>query len=251
MEEIIDNRKDFYTSLVKDKKELHLMSLGTRGGVYEMIDGDYFHVTVDNNGRIIVQDSNKEGNTALSNVLQTEMFIDILRLKKKYGSFTIFGTLVYAPPSSYDADGTVTVKVSKYHKSRMGHLGTVIIHEIYFEKETSPMDTEDCLAALKNYFNVHAYNGFRCYTIEDMAVTVDYDNVVDVPSDISYVDIIDKLIPKLVSTHKSILNGKMDIDCCVKGYMFVIDPKSKMTEAFISDDYTKSLYKQMNFTPSL
>lgn len=241
MEEMTYKNKiiNFYTSLIKDKKELHLMSLGVRGGVYEMVDGDYFHAEIDRQGRVIVQEIHKDGNGALSSFLQTEMYTDILKIKRKYGAFSIFGTLVYAPPTYYDGDDTVTLKVSKYHKSRMGHLGTIIINKIEFEKETSPMDEEDCLAALKNYFNVHSYKGFRCYLKEDMAVTLEYDNVVEIPQDTSILDISYKLLPQLVSTHKSILNGKIDIDCCVKGYSFIIDSKSGTEQSFFNGEWVK------------
>lgn len=263
-------REEFYSSLVKDKKELHLMELGsgggiyerneddrlmelgTGGGIYEIIEGDVFHVTIGENLReeccAIVRNPQDESGGYLAKVLQNEMYDDITKLHKKYGEFSFSGAIVYAPPSYYDADGTVTIDVAKYHKSRLGHYGAIIISTIVFKKSTSHIDKEDCLAALKNYFNIYADKGFRCYVEEDMAVTPEYDNVVDIPDNVTIDDITNILLPKLVSTHKSVLNGELDIDSYVKGYSFTVDSKLHVYETLFSKDWSdkgKEYYDKM------
>lgn len=241
-----DERTNFYTSLVKDKKELHLMSLGTRGGVYELIDGDYFKINVNDLGCISINDIKLNRNIVLLNFLQEEMFNEILKLKKKYGGFNFSGQFIYAPPSYYDEDGTVTIHATKYHKSRMGYLGTVFIYDINFTKEITPIDAEDCLNCLKTYFNIYAYKGFKCYIKEDLAVTIDYDNVIDIPSDTTIEDVTTKLIPQLIKTRKSILNGKLDIDCHVKGYTFTIDLQHSHEQSYFNNDW-EELRKNYSF----
>lgn len=222
-------RTIFKPRFIDNRTELHLLSLGIGGGVTEKIDGQAFAIKIADDNKILIKtsrgeyqkSSNEPGHQALLTHLQTEMFIDMLKMKRKYGAFEIEGELIYAPQEYYDDDNTVTIVATKYHKLRMGKLGAVVIRK--FTTNISNELIEEVMKELQTYFNISSYKGFKCYLNDEMIPTEDIDAVVDVPSKCSLEDI-PNLLDKLAENTKSLINGKIDVKGCeVEGYVFYAD----------------------------
>ena len=222
-------RTQFKPRFIDNRKELHLLSLGIGGGITEKIDGQYFAVKVGDDNRILIKTANGEydkisiepGHQALVEHLQTDMFMELLKMKRKYGAFEFEGDLIYAPQEYYDADNTVTLVATKYHRVRMGNKGTVVIRK--FKGNVEEEDVEFVLKELQMYFTITAYKGFKCYLIDEMIPTEDIDTVVVIPSKCSLEDI-PNLLDKLAESSRSLINGKIDVKGCeVEGYVFYLN----------------------------
>ena len=222
-------RTRFKQRFIDNRKELHLLSLGIGGGVTEKIDGQYFAVKVGNDNRILIKTARGEydnisrepSHQALVEHLQTHMFMKLLKMKRKYGAFEFEGDLIYAPQEYYDADNTVTLVATKYHRVRMGNKGTVVIRK--FEGNVEEEDVEFVLKELQMYFTITADTGFKCYLMDEMIPTEDIDTVVDIPSKCS-LDDIPNLLDKLAESSRSLINGKIDVKGCeVEGYVFYLN----------------------------
>ena len=222
-------RTQFKPRFIDDRKELHLLSLGIGGGITEKIDGQAFAVKVGDDNKILIKTARGEydnisrepSHQALVGHLQTHMFMELLKMKRKYGAFEFEGELIYAPQEYYDADNTVTIVATKYHKVRMGNLGAVVIRK--FKGNVKEKDVEFVLNELQMYFTITADKGFKCYIMDEMIPTEDIDTVVDIPSNCELLDI-PNLLDKLAESSKSLINGKIDVKGCeVEGYVFYVD----------------------------
>lgn len=222
-------RTRFKPRFIDNRKELHLLSLGIGGGVTEKIDGQYFAVKVGNDNKILIKTANGEYDKisrepslqALVEHLQTDMFMELLKMKRKYGAFEFEGDLIYAPQEYYDADNTVTLVATKYHRVRMGNKGTVVIRK--FEGNVEEEDVEFVLKELQMYFTITAHNGFKCYLMDEMIPSEDIDTVVDIPKNCELSDI-PILLDKLAESSRSLINGKIDVKGCeVEGYVFYLN----------------------------
>ena len=222
-------RTRFKPRFIDDRKELHLLSLGIGGGITEKIDGQYFAVKIGDDNRILIKTARGEydnisrepSHQALVGHLQTHMFMELLKMKRKYGAFEFEGELIYAPQEYYDDDNTVTIVATKYHKVRMGNKGAVVIRK--FNGNVEEKDVEFVLNELQMYFTITADKGFKCYLMDEMIPTEDIDTVVDIPSNCELSDI-PNLLDKLAESSKSLINGKIDVKGCeVEGYVFYVN----------------------------
>jgi hypothetical protein len=222
-------RTRFKPRFIDNRKELHLLSLGIGGGVTEKIDGQYFAVKVGDDNRILIKTARGEynnisrnpGHQALVEHLQTHMFIELLKMKRKYGAFEFEGELIYAPQKYYDSDNTVTIVATKYHRVRMGINGSVIIRK--FNGKVEEEDVDNVMKELQTYFTITAHKGFKCYLNDEMIPTEDIDTVVSIPSSCELSDI-PNLLDKLAESSRSRINGSMDVKGCeVEGYVFYIN----------------------------
>ncbi len=221
-------RTQFKPRLIDNRKELHLLTLGIGGGVTEKIDGQCFAVKVGDDNRILIKTARGEydnisrepSHQALVEHLQTHMLMELLKMKRKYGAFEFEGELIYAPQEYYDADNTVTIVATKYHKVRMGKKGAVVIRK--FKGNVEDEDVDFVLKELQTYFTITADKGFKCYLIDEMIPTEDIDTVVDIPKNCELSDI-PNLLDKLAESSKSLINGKIDVKGCeVEGYVFYV-----------------------------
>ena len=221
-------RTQFKPRFIDNRKELHLITLGIGGGVTEKIDGQCFAVKVGDDNRILIKTARGEynnisrepGHQALVEHLQTDMFMELLKMKRKYGAFEFEGELIYAPQEYYDSDNTVTIVATKYHKVRMGKKGAVVIRK--FKGNVKDEIIDDVLKELQMYFTITADKGFKCYLMDEMIPTEEIDTVVDIPSNCELSDI-PNLLDKLAESSKSLINGKIDVKGCeVEGYVFYV-----------------------------
>ena len=222
-------RTRFKPQFIDNRKELHLLTLGIGGGVTEKVDGQYFAVKVGDDNKILIKTANGEYNNisrepslqALVEHLQTHMYMKLLKMKRKYGSFEFEGVLIYAPQEYYDDDNTVTIVATKYHKVRMGDKGAVIIRK--FNGNVKDEIIDDVLKELQMYFTITADTGFKCYLMDEMIPTEDIDTVVVIPNKCSLEDI-PNLLDKLAESSRSLINGKIDVKGCeVEGYVFYLN----------------------------
>jgi hypothetical protein len=222
-------RTQFKPRFIDDRKELHLLSLGIGGGVTEKIDGQCFAVKVGDDNRILIKTARGEynnisrepGHQALVEHLQTDMFMELLKMKRKYGAFEFEGELIYAPQEYYDDDNTVTIVATKYHKVRMGNKGVVVIRK--FKGNVEEEDVEFVLKELQMNFTITADTGFKCYLMDEMIPTEDIDTVVAIPSNCELTDI-PNLLDTLAESSRSLINGKIDVKGCeVEGYVFYVN----------------------------
>lgn len=221
-------RTEFIPKWVEGRDRLNLLSLGIGGSVTEKIDGQFFAVKMEENNRILIRTNRTEfdsvtsedGHNTLLEVLRTDMFFDLMKLRKKYGSFEFEGELVYAPQDWYDDDNTVTLVATKYHRVRMGQFGAVVIRSFVSSKDLSEMEIEDAMNSLKLYFMVNQHNGFKCYLNDEFVPVEENNTSVELPKNWKIEDL-PILFNKLAETSKSMLNGKLDVKGCeVEGYVF-------------------------------
>lgn len=221
-------RTQFKPRFIDNRKELHLLTLGIGGGITEKIDGQCFAVKVGYDNRILIKTARGEydnisrepGHQALVEHLQTHMFMELLKMKRKYGAFEFEGELIYAPQEYYDSDNTVTIVATKYHKVRMGKNGAVVIRK--FKGNVEEEDVDNVMKELQMYFTITADKGFKCYLMDEMIPTEDIDTVVDIPSNCDLSDI-PNLLDKLAESSRSLINGKIDVKGCeVEGYVFYV-----------------------------
>ena len=222
-------RTRFKPRFIDDRKELHLLTLGIGGGVTEKIDGQYFAVKVADDNRILIKTARGEydnisrepGHQAFVEHLQTYMYMELSKMKRKYGAFEFEGELIYAPQEYYDSDNTVTIVATKYHRVRMGKKGAIVIRK--FEGNVEEEDVEFFLKELQMYFTITADKGFKCYIMDEMIPTEDIDTVVDIPSNCELADI-PNILDKLAESSRSLINGKIDVNGCeVEGYVFYVN----------------------------
>ena len=222
-------RTIFKPRFIDNRTELHLLSLGIGGGVTEKVDGQAFTVKICEDNKIFIKtsrgeyqnSSNEPSHNALITHLQTEMFMDMLKLKRKYGAFDFEGELIYAPQEYYDDDNTVTIVATKYHRVRMGKLGAVVIRK--FSANISDELIEDAMKDLQMYFTISSNSGFKCYLIDETIPTEETETVVDIPKNCELEDI-PNILDKLAENTKSLINGKIDVKGCeVEGYVFYVD----------------------------
>ena len=222
-------RTIFKPRFIDNRKELHLLSLGIGGGVTEKIDGQAFAVKIAKDNKVLIKTSQKEyqnssvepGHQALVKHLQTDMFMELLKMKRKYGAFEFEGELIYAPQEYYDDDNTVTLVATKYHKVRMGKLGAVVVRSVVADIKDELAD--DLMKELQMYFTITADTGFKCYLIDEMIPTEETETVVAIPKNCELTDI-PNILDKLAENTKSLINGKMDVEGCeVEGYVFYAD----------------------------
>ena len=222
-------RTIFKPRFIDNKTELHLISLGIGGGVTEKIDGQAFAVKMCEDNKILIKtsrgeyqnSSNEPSHNALITHLQSEMFMDMLKMKRKYGDFEFEGELIYAPQEYYDDDNTVTIVATKYHKVRMGNLGAIVIRK--FSANISDELIEDAMKDLQMFFTIYSKKGFKCYLNEEMIPTEETETVVDIPKNCELEDI-PNILDKLAENTKSLINGKIDVKGCeVEGYVFYAD----------------------------
>ena len=222
-------RKIFKPKFIDYRKELHLISLGIGGGITEKIDGQYFAVRMGENGKIDIKtakssyedDVTEEGHIALLEEMRTNLFMDLYKVKKKYGEFEFDGELIYAPQEYYDDDDTVTIVATKYHRVRLGLQGAIVIRNFKPTKDMPHYQIEDALKLIQVYFNI--YRNFKCYLNDEFIVNEEVDKSVDVPKNCELSDI-PNILDKLAENDKSMLNGKLDVKGCeVEGYVFYAD----------------------------
>ena len=222
-------RTQFKPRFIDNRKELHLLSLGIGGGVTEKIDGQAFGVKVGDDNRILIKTARGEydnisrepSHQALVEHLQTHMLMELLKMKRKYGAFEFEGELIYAPQEYYDADNTVTIVATKYHKVRMGKNGAVVIRK--FKGNVEEEDVDNVMKELQMYFTITANKGFKCYLIDETIPTEDVDTVVEIPTNCELSDI-PNLLDKLAESSRSLINGKIDVKGCeVEGYVFYVN----------------------------
>ena len=221
-------RTEFIPKWVDGRKTLNLLSLGIGGSVTEKIDGQFFAVKMEENNKILIRTnrtefdyvSSEDGHNALLEVLKTDMFLNMMKFKKMYGSFEFEGEIIYAPQDWYDEDGTITLVATKYHRSRMGLLGCIVIRSIKTTKQMSDIEVEDALLSLRLFFNINSHVGFKCYLNEEFTPTEDNNTVVDIPKDYK-IEELPEFFNKLAENSKSMLNGRLDVSGCeVEGYVF-------------------------------
>jgi hypothetical protein len=222
-------RTQFKPRFIDDRKKLHLLTLGIGGGITEKIDGQCFAVKVGNDNKILIKTARGEYNNissepshqALVEHLQTHMFMELLKMKRKYDAFEFEGELIYAPQEYYDSDNTVTIVATKYHRVRMGKKGAVVIRK--FNGNVEEEDVDNVMKELQMYFTITADKGFKCYLMDEMIPTEDIDTVVDISSNCELSDI-PNLLDKLAESSKSLINGKIDVKGCeVEGYVFYVN----------------------------
>lgn len=214
--------KEILREWVGDKKELHLISLGQLGTLTEIIDSNHMlqiKMTDDNKITINPNALNKESlkrkaYRQIENLVHCELFEHFLKIKKKYGTFSIYGSLLFVEDDWFDEDNTVTINATKYHKVMLGKHGAVFINSITFDKEIDEVDKDDILQRLKLIFTINKHIGFTCFLEEDLIPTKEHDVCANVDED----DFMNS-ITKLARGKKSVVNGKIDVkDCIVKGY---------------------------------
>lgn len=227
----------FYENIIKewvgDKREVHLLSLGQLGNIYETIDGTTnFTASMRNDNKVkVFPDENSH--EILQEYLRTEMFEKMFRIKKKHGAFTIVGKLLYAPHEWVDEDGTVTINATKYHKIFLGKNGLIIIEDIAFENEIDEIIKEDILGELKLFFNINKTKGFTCVIKEEL-IPNDFN---DTFTTIQENDIIGS-ISNLAKNDKSVINNKLIVpNCFVKGY--TIETKNNQTIHIENSEWVK------------
>lgn len=257
-------RTRFKPRFIDNRKELHLLTLGIGGGVTEKVDGQYFAVKVGDDNKILIKTANGEYDNisrepslqALVEHLQTHMYMKLLKMKRKHGAFEFEGVLIYAPQEYYDADNTVTLVATKYHRVRMGNKGTVVIRK--FEGNVEEEDVEFVLKELQMYFTITADTGFKCYLMDEMIPTEEIDTVVAIPSNCSLEDI-PNLFDTLAESSRSLINGKIDVKGCeVEGYVFYVNGisyfienkrwkalKEKYLEKYTELDELYGIYKKL------
>lgn len=205
---------------VGDKTEVHLLSLGQLGNIYEQIDGTVGFVCLMTSDNVIGVYSDLcpikkyDWHITLEEHLRTHMFEYMLKLKKKYGSFKFTGKILNAPHEWADADGTITLSATKYHKAMLGKKGMVVINKILFTNSTDELLADDALNELKLYFNLTKNKGFTCITKEQTIPTESHDTIVSIDKD----DVIGS-VERLARNNKSIVNGSILVSkCYVNGY---------------------------------
>lgn len=215
--------KELLREWVGDKKELHLLSLGQLGTLTEIIDSNHLlqiKMTDDNKITINPNALNKESlkrkaYRQIENLVRCELFEHFLKIKKKYGTFSIYGSLLFVEDDWFDEDNTVTINATKYHKVMLGKHGAIIISDItFFDKQIDEIDKDDILQKMKLIFNINKHIGFSCFIQDDLIPTQEHDVCTNVDE-----DDFTKSITKLARGTKSMINGKIDVkDCIVKGY---------------------------------
>lgn len=219
----------FKPRFIDNRTNLHLLSLGIGGGIKEKIESQNFIVQMDSNNKIYICDnksgvlkenSTYEGYQSLLNHMKTDMFMNLLKIKRRHGSFRIEGELIYAPSEFYDDDNTVTLEATKYHRVRMGYIGTVILTNFISGYAQTDQQKEDMLKEIQVYFNINSHRGFKSYLSDELIPDEDTDTIVDIPENCD-VKSIPRIIEKLAENTKSNINGKMEVKGCeVKGYTF-------------------------------
>lgn len=217
--------KEILREWVGDKKELHLLSLGQLGTLTERIDGAkglYLVMSEDNKIEINHDFYNvykPDCHQKIENLVRCELFEHFLKIKKKYGAFTIYGNLLYTKQEWFDEDGTITLTASKYHKVLLGKYGAFFIDFIRFDREErgekiDEIEKDDILQKIKLIFNIYKHIGVSCFLKEDLIPNKEHDVCCNFDED----NLIES-ISKLTRNNKSILNGKIDVkDCIVMGY---------------------------------
>lgn len=225
--------KEILREWVGDKKELHLLSLGQLGTLTEMIDGaKCLYIVMGEDNKIEINPIfcnlyKYDYHRNIENLVRCELFEHFLKIKKKYGAFTICGNLLYAKQEWFDDDGTITLTASKYHKVLLGKYGAFFIDFIRFDREErgekiDEIEKDDILQKIKLIFNIHKQIGVSCFLKEDLIPNKEHDVCCDFDED----NLI-KSISKLAINNKSILNGKIDVkDCIVMGYEIKNEKKS-------------------------
>lgn len=222
-------RTIFKPRFIDNRTELHLLSLGIGGGITEKIDGQYFSIRMNDSNKVDIKTSRssyeddvlEHGHAALLEELRTNMFIDMCKVKKRYGSFEFDGELIYAPKEYYDDDNTVTLIATKYHRVRLANLGGIVIRKFKSSNNLSEIEIEEAKKLLQVCFLVH--NNFKCYLNDDFCVTEDVDNSIEIPTNCELTDI-PNLLDSLAENNKSMLNGKLNVQGCeVEGYVFYAD----------------------------
>ena len=133
--------KEILREWVGDKKELHLLSLGQIGTLTEMIDGaKCLYIVMGEDNKIEINPAfynlyKYDYHRNIENLVRSELFEHFLKIKKKYGAFTIWGNLLYTKQEWFDDDGTITLTASKYHKVLLGKYGAFFIDFIRFDRE--------------------------------------------------------------------------------------------------------------------
>lgn len=245
----MEQHKEILREWVGDKKELHLLSLGQLGNLSEIIDGETFiTVRMGNDNKIEVNPDNyfaetmknRKKFTVIENFLRGEMFEHLFKIRKKYGSFTIFGGILYVEQDWFDEDNTVTLNATKYSKVKMGKCGIFFIDDIIFDNyvlsKMNEVEKDDILQRIKLIFNINKHLGFSCFLKEDLIPTEEHDVCVNFDIDEPMFS-----ITKLARNSKSILNGKIDVKgCLVNGY--VVSKKSISSIIhFYNDEWEKKV----------
>lgn len=235
--------KEILREWVGDKKELHLLSLGQIGTLTEMIDGaKCLYIVMGEDNKIEINPIfcnlyKYDYHRNIENLVRCELFEHFLKIKKKYGAFTICGNLLYAKQEWFDDDGTITLTASKYHKVLLGKYGAFFIDFIRFDREErgekiDEIEKDDILQKIKLIFNIHKQIGVSCFLKEDLIPNKEHDVCCDFDED----NLI-KSISKLAINNKSILNGKIDVkDCIVMGYEIKNEKKS-MNISILNDEW--------------
>lgn len=225
--------KEILREWVGDKKELHLLSLGQLGTLTERIDGTkYLYIVMSEDNKIEINYTlydvyKPDSHRIIENLVHCELFEHFLKIKKKYGAFTICGNLLYTKQEWFDDDGTITLTASKYHNVLLGKYGAFFIDFIRFDREErgekiDEIEKDDILQKIKLIFNIHKQIGVSCFLKEDLIPNKEHDVCCDFDED----NLI-KSISKLAINNKSILNGKIDVkDCIVMGYEIKNQKKS-------------------------
>ena len=225
--------KELLREWVGDKKELHLLSLGQIGTLTERIDGaKCLHIVMGEDNKIKINPVfynlyKYDYHRNIENLVRCELFEHFLKIKKKYGAFTICGNLLYTKQEWFDDDGTITLTATKYHKALLGKYGAFFIDFIRFDREErgekiDEIEKDDILQKIKLIFNIHKQIGVSCFLKEDLIPNKEHDVCCDFEED----NLI-KSISKLAINNKSILNGKIDVkDCIVMGYEIKNEKKS-------------------------
>lgn len=225
--------KEILREWVGDKKELHLLSLGQLGTLTERIDGAkclYMVMGEDNKIEInpsFYNDYKPDFHRTIENLVRCELFEHFLKIKKKYGAFTIWGNLLYTKQEWFDEDGTITLTASKYHKALLGKYGAFFIDFIKFDREErdeiiDEIEKDDILQRIKLIFNIYRHIGVSCFLKEDLIPNKEHDVCCNFDED----NLIES-ISKLARNNKSILNGKIDVkNCIVMGYEIKNQKKS-------------------------
>lgn len=226
--------KEILREWVGDKKELHLLSLGQLGTLTEQIDGaKCLCIVMSEDNKIVINfDFYKvykpDYHRIIEKLVRCELFEYFLKIKKKYGAFTMWGNLLYTKQEWFDEDGTITLNATKYHKALLGKYGAFFIDFIRFDKEErgekiDEIEKDDILQKIKLFFNIHKHIGVSCFLKEDLIPNIEHDVCCDFDED----NLIES-ISKLARNNKSILNGKIDVkDCIVMGYEIKNQKKSR------------------------
>lgn len=235
--------KELLREWVGDKKELHLLSLGQLGTLTERIDGTkYLYIVMSEDNKIEINYNlynvyKPDSHRIIENLVHCELFEHFLKIKKKYGAFTICGNLLYTKQEWFDDDGTITLTASKYHKVLLGKYGAFFIDFIRFDREErgekiDEIEKDDILQKIKLIFNIHKQIGVSCFLKEDLIPNKEHDVCCDFDED----NLI-KSISKLAINNKSILNGKIDVkDCIVMGYE-IKNEKKAITISILNNEW--------------